>query len=57
MHSIGLQIEEESLNSIESDFELLKTIYSNNELTEIQNDSNELIFLLKLNKKFKFNFK
>ena len=49
MHSIGLEIEEESLNSIESDYELLKTIYSNNELTEIKKDSNELIFLLKLN--------
>ena len=51
MHSIGLQIEEEFLNSIESDYEYLKTIFSNNELTEIQNDSNKLIFLLKLNKK------
>ena len=49
MLSINLQIEEESLNSIESDYELLKTIYSNNELTEIQKDSNTIIFLLKLN--------
>jgi hypothetical protein len=53
MFSISLIVEEESLDSIESDYELLKTMYSNNELTEIQKDSNTIIFLLKLNYEIK----